>query len=393
MSRFLTPRERVDLGAVEFFASIGRPLASGLEVKLEGIEGGCVAPDPPASVFSGIPVVLWGDAAGPGKGRLVMGWESGGGRRGAVLPLVIPGRGDAQREGGAGSQGPGEGETVRLLRGARLITDLESRMRAEGVGGAGVAKRREEDRITRRIKALSEQYGLASRCMALVAVVERAGDRPGDLPVTRVVPVGLAQDVMWGGYFNKAMLARGPGQASPVRLARCLREDLTPGMMVSFDSEGPSLRKGLSLGRFLPHKWRFDSMSDGDDSQAALIALASSLEPDGGMAGKTDEERVLATILALLQFVDAGHSVSAGAFRAHVKRLVEFLEAWLKREAARTTERSGKPAEGTEEAKLRADVVKQVVERGRSGRALRGDWSKPKPEPALWAELAAALKK
>jgi hypothetical protein len=293
-------------------------------------------------------------------------------------------------------RGGDEGETLRLLRGARLITDFESRMGAEGAGGA---KRREEDRITRRLKALSEQYGLASRCMALVAVVERAGDRPGDLPVTRVVPVGLAQDVKWGGYFNHdSIVVRGMGQASAKDVMCCLHDDLTPGMLHSLDLERPSFKKGFSLGRFLPRRFRaereigpvvFESLGAGDNSHATLMALASSLEPDGGMPGKTEEERLLATILALLQFLDAGHGVSGGAFRAHVKRLVEFLEAWLKREAAR----SGKPAAGPDEAKLREDVVKQVVERGRSGRALTGDWSKRKPEPGLWADLAAALRK
>ena len=376
VSRFLTPRERVDLGAVELFASIGRPLASGLEVKVEGIADGYIAPDPPVSVFSGTPVVLWGETSGPGEGRLVMGWVSGGGRRSVVLPLVIPGRGAERREAEAGALGGGEVETVRLLRGARLITDLENRMVTEG---AGVGKRREEDRITRRLIALSEEYGLASRPMALVAVVERAGDRPGDLPVTRVVPVGLAQDVMWRGYFNKDLLRGGPGQANVLHSVS-FHEHLPGEVLNSPAKESAAYRKGFS---------KSDFKIIGDDSQAALVALASALEPDGGMPGNTDEERVLATILALLQFLAEGHSASGGAFRAHVKRLVKFLEAWLKRSG----ERPGKSAEESEEAKLRTVVVNQIVERARSGRALPGDWSKRKPEPGLWTELAAALNK
>ncbi len=393
VSRFLTPRERVDLGAVELFASIGRPLASGLEAKVEGIADGCIAPDPPVSVFSGTPVVLWGETSGPGEGRLVMGWVSGGGRRSAVLPLVIPGRGAERREAGAGALGSGEGETVRLLRGARLITDLENRMAAEGTG---VGKRREEDRITRRLIALSEEYGLASRPMALVAVVERAGDRPGDLPVTRVVPVGLAQDVLMGGYFRQASLGLAAGQAQLKDVLYCFQEAAAPSDVKALPSQGRAVyRKGFSLERFMPHKFRAkvelhledDSKITGDDSQAALMALASSLEPDGGMPGKTEENRLLATILGLLQFLAGGHSASGGAFRAHVKRLVEFLETWLRR----PEERPGKSAEESEEAKLRERVVKQIVERGRSGRALAGDWSKRKLEPGLWADLTKYL--
>ena len=395
VSRFLTPRERVDLGAVGLFASIGRPFGTGLEAKVEGIAEGTISPDPPSSVFSGTPVVFWGETAGPGEGRLVMGWASGGGRRSAVLPLAIPRRGGVRREAGAGALDSGEGETVRLLRGARLITDFESRMAADG---AGVGKRREEDRITRRLIALSEEYGLASRPMALVAVVERAGDRPGDLPVTRVVPVGLAQDVLMGAYFGRDSVMCAKSMPDPNNLLFCLRE-VSPADVKSLPSEGRAVyRKGFSLRRLMPGKVRMeqeamkpvkihDAVSVVDDSQAALMILASSLEPDGGMPGKSEEERLEATILALIQFLAAGHSVSGGAFRAHVKRLVEFLEAWLKRSG----ERPGKSAGELEEAKLRVDVVKKIVERGRSGRALPGDWSKCKPEPGLWAELAAAL--
>lgn len=394
VSRFLTPRERVDLGAVGLFASIGRPLGTGLEAKVEGIAEGIISPDPPSSVFSGTPVVLWGETAGPGEGRLMLGWESGGGRRSAILPLAIPGRGGERREGGGGALVSGEGETVRLLRGARLITDFESRMAAEG---AGVGKRREEDRITRRLIALSEEYGLASRPMALVAVVERAGDRPGDLPVTRVVPVGLAQDVLWGGYFHKASMVCAPGQAQEIESVCFSLADSFPSDVKALPSEGHAIyRKGFSLGRFIQDKFRAkaelhvedDSKITGDDSQAALMALASSLEPDGGMPGKTEEERLLATILALLQFLAGGHSASGGAFRSHVKRVVAFLEAWLKR----PDERPGKPAEEIEEIKLREGIVKEIVERGRSGRALPGDWSNRKPEPGLWKELEAALR-
>jgi hypothetical protein len=88
------------------------------------------------------------------------------------------------------------------------------------------------------------------------------------------------------------------------------------------------------------------------------------------MPGKSEEERVLATILALLQFLAGGHSADGGPFRAHVKRMIEFLE----------------------KSKIRTGVVKEIVELGRSGRALDGDWSNRKPEPALWADLEEALK-
>ncbi len=66
VSRFLTPRERVDLGAVELGASVGRPLASGFEAKAEGFPEAQIAPLPPKFVFSGTPVLLTGETSGPG---------------------------------------------------------------------------------------------------------------------------------------------------------------------------------------------------------------------------------------------------------------------------------------------------------------------------------------
>ncbi len=119
VSRFLTPRERVDMGAVELFASIGRPLGSGLTAGIEGWTDGRVAPDVPAHVFGGTPVVAFGDTGGSGAGRLVLEWEAGGKKRIASVPILV---GEAQG---------GDGETLRLLQGARLITDMESRIRAE----------------------------------------------------------------------------------------------------------------------------------------------------------------------------------------------------------------------------------------------------------------------
>lgn len=361
VSRFLAPRERVDLGAVELFASIGRPLATDVEAKVEGFADAHVAPDPPKFVFSGTPVVLFGETSGPGEGRLVLGWDGRGVRRSAEIPFAVAAGGD--------------GETLRLLRGARLIADLESRLAGEesGEGGGETLRKREAERIKQRLIGLSQAYGLASRPMALVAVVKRAGDKPGDLPVTRIVPVGFPQDVEWGGYFAKGMVLR-----SPADVMMC--HSIPAGGTVSarYSKGAFSVMREVLLGRSakkeagqpgpVVHKEVAD-VAVFDDSQDALVRLASMIEPDGGMPGKTEDERVQATVLALLQFLTGGHSERGGAFRAHVKRLVKFLE----------------------KSKVRPDVVDQVVERARSGRALEGDWSKRKPGPELWQDLAAAL--
>ncbi len=106
-----------------------------------------------------------------------------------------------------------------------------------------------------------------------------------------------------------------------------------------------------------------------DKSGAELMALASRIQPDGGMPGDVDEERALATVLAILRFLAEGHSARRGAFREHVRRLMEFLE----------------------KSPVQNDVVRAVISRVRSGKPVDGELWKRSPEPSLWAELAKAL--
>jgi hypothetical protein len=61
-----------------------------------------------------------------------------------------------------------------------------------------------------------------------------------------------------------------------------------------------------------------------DDS---LLELASKLDSDGGMPGKSIEDRAVASVVALLAFAANEHSHSRGVFRGHVIRLLRFLES------------------------------------------------------------------
>ncbi|MCS7316478.1 MAG: VIT and VWA domain-containing protein, partial [Bryobacteraceae bacterium] len=112
VGRFVTPRERVDAAALELFAAAGRPVAEQIEARTEGLAGGRVAPEPPPAVFPGRPLVLFGDADGPGRGSLRIIWQKGPEPGCLSLPVEI---GTANL-----------GEPLRLLHGARLIADLES---------------------------------------------------------------------------------------------------------------------------------------------------------------------------------------------------------------------------------------------------------------------------
>jgi Ca-activated chloride channel family protein len=344
VSRFLTPRERVDQQALELFASIGRPLATETAAELQGIPGGRIEPEPSKQVFGGTPLVVFGASDGPASGSLAVSWQAEGERRRLELPLEIA--------------RSGLGETLRLLRGARLITDLESRPEAERQGPLG---RRAERRAEARLRRLSESYGLASRAMALVAVVERAGDQPGVLPATTVVPVGMPEDVAFGSYFLDLQKVTAKCVAAPPRRVR-------PGLYVA-----PARLSDEPEAIVAPDVLPARALCDAFDP---LLELACEILPDGGLPGAGEEERALASLLALLWFLAEGHSERCGPYRKHVRRLVGFLAQAALSERARR-------------------IADEVLELARRGGSLPGDWkgllaTRP-PAPELWDRIAEAL--
>jgi Ca-activated chloride channel family protein len=289
VSRFLTPRERVDMAAVDLFASLSAPVASDIraEVKPEG----SVEIEPPANAFAGNATLI----AGQGAGVLILQWTSasGSGRREVTL---------SQSESRVG-------ETLRLLEGARKITDLESRL---------FGKDREASRIRERLQQLSEKYGLASREMSLVAVVKRAGDKEDGVPKTVVVPVGLAQDTEFGGYFGSKTKWLGVTslQRKVGRVPTATSPQLFERAMQTFTS-----RKRGRYGSVGEPTKTFETQED------LLMELAAMLEPDGGIPGSTEEWRIANSLAALLFFLQTGNTRTSGTFRAHVDRLWRFLES------------------------------------------------------------------
>jgi len=335
VSRFLTPSERVDRGALELFASVGRPVATDVTVESEGLGDARIEPKPAGQVFSGTPLVIFGSTQGAAQGALRVRWQNGGERRALEVPVEI---------------GPNSmGETLRLIRGARLISDWESR--TEEPPEEGALGQRRQRRAQERLRRLSETYGLASREMALVAVVERAGDQPGELPKTTVVPVGMPEDVEFGAYF--------PGVRSRMVYHQLLREP-----------------KGQAFGRVL--LCQADTRAKARKARPSwdiLLELASAIEPDGGMPGDDDEERALASLLALLCFLAEGNTETSGPYRRHVQRLVAFLEK------VSLNERHRRIADG-------------VLELARRGGSLPGNWLELLalgPAPDCWNRIAERL--
>ena len=265
ISRFLTPRERVDIPAVDLFAAIGRPAAASLEVEAPWAR---LRPAPPGSVFAGSPLVLFGDTA-EREGDLVLRWKGG------------------ELRHHVGEPENGDGETIRLIQGARMMTENDS-------------------------EAVSREFGLAGREMALVAVVERAGDQTGDVPKTVVVPVGMPLDTEFSSYFSRAL------PASPVMA------------VASLFTAGPPPAAAPPRAA-LPRRAAFRHVASAPpppplDRDDQLLVLAAQIEPDGGMPGKDPETRIARSLAALLAFAAEGHTPTRGAFRSHAARLARFLE-------------------------------------------------------------------
>lgn len=290
VSRFVTARERVDMAAVDLFASTGSPVASGL--RAHGVQ-----PEPPHSVFAGSPVLLFGELDRDSRDGVELTWD--GGRLAFHLPA-----GDADT-----------GEAVRLLRGGRLITDWESRYPADEA--AGTLERRKQSRVAAQLLELSRTFGLASREMSLVAVVKRSDDRPGDLPETRVAPVGMPQDTAFGAYFHRARLGFDSAAAPSFHSLDSVNASLCPSVSAE------SRRKP----RFVRSLFSSPAAPADTSGPRGLLDLAALLEPDGGMPGDTLDIRAARTIAAIFAFSAEGHTLTAGALRLHVKRLVAFLKS------------------------------------------------------------------
>jgi Ca-activated chloride channel family protein len=176
--RFVTPSERVDVAAAELFATLG-----GIAAKNVSIPNANVQPSSAGPVFSGTPFVAFGDIDSNADAIAIE--SSQGARHVAVEPL------DANNLDGL----------IKRLQGAKLIADFEA-----GYDRSDAAARQQ-------LLELSQHYGMASSELSLVAVVKRAEDKAGDVPKTKIVPVGMPQDTRFGSYFSLAA-TRAPLLAS-----------------------------------------------------------------------------------------------------------------------------------------------------------------------------------
>jgi len=221
-------------------------------------------------------------------------------------------------------------ETLRLLQSSRLMTDLEAQYTV--IPGERATERRDQKRLADRLQTLSETCGLASRCVSLVAVIERVGDQPGELPKTTVVPVGMPQEVSFAAYFGSSavsgVMASMPLAAMSVASQRVSQRALDKVSGVSRQTVQRERMEHKRQGERIERE-RIESVRHRQDVAAPedlLLDLARKLEPDGGMPGRDDFERFVRSIVAVLAFMIEGHTATVGAFRTHVQRLMRFLD-------------------------------------------------------------------
>lgn len=309
-SRFVGPRERVDMAALELFRAVGAPVAMDVQTRIEGSDDAVVAPEPATVVFEGRPLVVTGEVRTAGEATLALAWGLPNDRHTAQWPIVPA----ADQDGG----------TLRLLRGARLITDAEAQ-------ATDVPDTTNRDRRPKRIQALLEslgkEYGLANRYMALVAVVERKGDKAGLLPETHVVPVGIPQDVEAQAYFATAMAK--PSARSSIVLCEMPTPYAGPATNDLIAESAPRRSKPRMargpMADAAPPPSTLDPRPSSDDTDLAMH-LCTQIKADGGMPGADDAERICMTLVALLALLQITDHLQAYTFEPQVRRLVDYLK-------------------------------------------------------------------
>ncbi|MBD3350681.1 MAG: hypothetical protein GF364_04255 [Candidatus Lokiarchaeota archaeon] len=192
-----------------------------------------------------------------------------------------------------------------------MINDCENMMDKYLDGRS--AEKRQNRRVKDRLESFSKEYGLASRQMALVAVVEREGDQAGKMPKTMAIPVGMPQDTSFDSYFvGNSSIVTIVDSIIPSRSFEC--KMCSSRIFDEFDSSLTMKRPKLTR-----------SKSEYPTSDVG-IRLAIMIEPDGGIPGDTMENRVLASIIVLLYFLQEEISNNTRAYVSHMKKLIKFVK-------------------------------------------------------------------
>ncbi|GIW96087.1 MAG: hypothetical protein KatS3mg110_4128 [Pirellulaceae bacterium] len=372
-SRFVQPSEPVDWATLALFQGVGRVVSLEIE-RLELPDGRSLTLEvpPPFGLQPGLPLVLygWADptvlATPPDKVDFVL---TDGGRRTLAIEW------DRQTTG----------EPLRLLTGARLIADVQAQM--DVPPGDSKLARRTFDRLRRRCRELSETYGLASREMALVAVVERPSDRPGELPETRVVPVGWHQEKSLKAYFRHQAAIPDTGvdeDEGDLSVLYCYEKPwylIEEFCAVDEDVDSEEIDLFLASSQWDASKapdfslrGTTDAHTPSEPVPTGVWQSLGSLLSDGGLPGDTTSDRIVRTAYLLLELL-ALEPAARRVFQLHLDRIVSFLRGHL----------------GTLPAAQRT-CIETLLRLCDEGRSLPGEWSTvPSDANLAWQKLQATI--
>ena len=301
-SHFATPRERVDEAVLRLFDGLGKPVAENITCTTRGLGDAILSLEPQTMVWEGTPLMIFGSYTDTEKGVLHCEWEGGT----LVMPMnSIPNK---------------EGETLKLIQGARLITDLETEIDPDAESSR-TAKRKAK-RQEKQWLQLAKEYGLANPAMALVAVVKRKGDKKGKLPETRIIPVGMPRDTGFDSCFTASLGYGKSLMLDSVSAGVCC--SILPLNMVCEESIAPpafmrsrSKRKSLKKERVCSY--------EATDTLDILFNLVGEIQADGGLPGADEAERVSQTLAGLLALREYAIKEGYEGFKKHAERMVDFL--------------------------------------------------------------------
>jgi hypothetical protein len=229
-----------------------------------------------------------------------------------------------------------------LLWAGRQIEDLSTKM---DMVSPGTPKR---DTIEKQMEELSVGYGLASRVMSLLAVVERIEDVAGVTPQQKVVAVGIPEGMdqnFFGGHPGHSGLFLGtPSPLRSVARSAMTLNVQSRGLPEYLYESGSS--SATVFGSGSSSATVFGSVDFGSSGFGSVV-LANTTHPvyegnewsysgqllvdlgcllsDGGLPGNSMEERVMNTIfLAILASEDL--KLLPGVYDKHLDRMVAFVK-------------------------------------------------------------------
>lgn len=333
------PSGDVGLAGLKLFNQVKEPVLHDPKVTVDGTDITNLG-----TVWDGLPLLVTdpkGDGSLPGS-ILVDG-------------LVVPGTSFVQVKVPDG--------LTALLWAGRRIEDMCSKM---DMVAPGTPK---HDQITKAMEEVSLNYGLASRVMSLVAVVERLGDAAGTTPEQKIVAVGLPEGM--GNLFGDVEVKTSGGLLRSRRIRIAATSRATKGLSFAPDDSAQSVyysttpttttlsmsddSRGVSVNCLNTDSYRGGgargmSLIGDFDSEAIPVAAApacgpatqfdpdawsftgnllvdlAGLKSDGGVPGAVLEDRVLHT-MTLALIVSLAAKQFPGVYDMHLDKMVVFIEA------------------------------------------------------------------